>query len=286
MPRTITELTRRTVFDLLSASDVLWAGRLSESDFLARLYDLTKIPSNDHRFTNAKGDIAQHRDNWNDWDDDWIFWDARFNLLRATDDEFARFLCQTVHPVVRQNTDEARALVDDYNRLLAADGWSIVVADRLSGKPVYAAQRTGQRVGVFEEPTGWTKVDRQAQEIRDRLHEAATEEQFQTVGLLCREVIISACQQVYNADRHSQPADVPPSPTDAKRMLDAILNVELAGPSNQESRAHAKAAVRLALALQHKRTAEFRMAALCAEAATSVVNILAILAGRRGLPPT
>ena len=141
-------------------------------------------------------------------------------------------------------------------------------------------------VGVFEEPTGWAKVDRQAQEVRDRLHEASTEEQFQTVGLLCREVIISACQEVYDPAHHPTPAgQVAPSVTDAKRMLDAILGVELAGPSDQESRAHAKAAVRLALALQHKRTADFRMAALCAEAAASVVNILAILAGRRGPPP-
>lgn len=65
-------------------------------------------------------------------------------------------------------------------------------------------------------------------------------------------------------------------------MLEAFFSAELAGSSNEESRAHAKAALRLALALQHKRTADFRMAALCAEATSSVVNILAVLAGRRG----
>jgi hypothetical protein len=43
-----------------------------------------------------------------------------------------------------------------------------------------------------------------------------------------------------------------------------------------------KAAVRLALALQHKRFADFRTAALCAEGTWSVVNMLAIVAGRRG----
>lgn len=52
--------------------------------------------------------------------------------------------------------------------------------------------------------------------------------------------------------------------------------------ANEEARAHARAALRLALALQHKRTADFRIAALCAEATASVVNILAVLAGRRG----
>lgn len=43
-----------------------------------------------------------------------------------------------------------------------------------------------------------------------------------------------------------------------------------------------KAAVRLALALQHKRLADFRTAALCAEGTWSVVNMLAIVASRRG----
>jgi hypothetical protein len=41
-------------------------------------------------------------------------------------------------------------------------------------------------------------------------------------------------------------------------------------------------AVALSLALQHKRTADFRMAALCSEGTLSVVNMLAIIAGRRG----
>jgi hypothetical protein len=35
------------------------------------------------------------------------------------------------------------------------------------------------------------------------------------------------------------------------------------------------------LHLQHKRTASFRDAALCSEATTSVVNLIAIIAGRR-----
>lgn len=115
-----------------------------------------------------------------------------------------------------------------------------------------------------------------------RLDTASTEEQYQAVGLLCREVLISVALEVYLPGWHSSVNDVEPSQTDAKRMLDAIFEIELKGQSNEEARAHAKAAVRLALALQHKRTANFQMAALCAEATTSVVNMLAILAGRRG----
>ena len=72
-----------------------------------------------------------------------------------------------------------------------------------------------------------------------------------------------------------------PSATDAKRMLDAYIAVELAGGANEASRRHAKSALDLANALQHQRTASFREAAMCVEATTAVVNVIAIVAGRR-----
>jgi hypothetical protein len=174
-----------------------------------------------------------------------------------------------------------RELVGAFNEALAADGWQIVEGKSFSGKPIFVRQAAG-RVVVFEEPTGSQKVDRQLQEMKLRLDSAETEEQWQAVGLLCREALISVAQEVYSPAKHPQIDDVKPSATDAKRMLEAIFSVELKGSSNDEARAHARAAVNLALALPHKRTPDFRTAALCAEGTWSVVNMLAILAGRRG----
>lgn len=134
---------------------------------------------------------------------------------------------------------------------------------------------------VFEEPTGWPRVDRGIYELRRRLEQAQTEEQYQAVGLLCRETLISVAQVVYDQQRHSSTDDVSPSGTDAKRMLDAYIAVELAGGPNEAVRGHARAALTLAVALQHHRTATYRQAALCTEATTSVVNLVAIISGRR-----
>lgn len=64
-------------------------------------------------------------------------------------------------------------------------------------------------------------------------------------------------------------------------MLEAYISSELAGGSNEELRKHARAAFDLANALQHRRTATFRDAALCAEATTSIVNLIAIVSGKR-----
>ena len=131
------------------------------------------------------------------------------------------------------------------------------------------------------EPTGWPKVDRTLTEVRSRLATAQSEEQFQAVGLLCREALISLSQAVYNPLRHPSLDGVVPSATDAKRMLESYFASEMDGAANKIARAHARAAVDLAVELQHRRTAEFRAAALCVEATGSVVNVIAIVSGRR-----
>jgi len=145
--------------------------------------------------------------------------------------------------------------------------------------PVINLVRTGHQ--ELPEPTGWQRVDRCVGELRDRLASSSTEEQYQTVGLLGREALISLAQAVYVADRHPSLDGTPPSPTDGKRMLEAFIAVELAGGAYEEARRHARSALEFAVALQHRRTASFRDAAMCAEATTAVVNIVAIVAGRR-----
>lgn len=136
------------------------------------------------------------------------------------------------------------------------------------------------RAPRIEEPTGWPRVDRTVGEIRGRLAAAETEEQFQAVGLLCREAIISLAQAVHDPGRHPPLDATPPSETDAKRLLEAFVAAELSGASS-EVRRHARASYDLAVHLQHKRTAAFREAALCVEATTSLINAIAIISGRR-----
>jgi hypothetical protein len=141
--------------------------------------------------------------------------------------------------------------------------------------------RGGPSGGQLSEPTGWGRVDRTVTELRKQLAAAEAEEQFQTVGLLCREALISLAQAVFDPDEHATVDGVKASPTDAKRMLEAYIAVAFAGSENEYTRKHARAAVDLAVSLQHQRTATFRRAATCAEATTSVVNLIAIAAGRR-----
>jgi hypothetical protein len=131
------------------------------------------------------------------------------------------------------------------------------------------------------EPTGWQRVDRALREAKSRLTAANTEEQFQAIGLLCREILISTGQSVFDPISHPTLDGTKASSTDAKRMLEAYIAKELDHTANEYVRKHAKAALDLALSMQHKRTATLRDTGICLEATSSVVNVIAILAGRR-----
>lgn len=131
------------------------------------------------------------------------------------------------------------------------------------------------------EPTGWERVDRNIEKIIHLLETATNEEDFQAVGLICRELIISLAQAVYSPELHQSVDGVNPSETDAKRMLENYIASELAGSPNEDIRKYAKNAYQLSVILQHRRNANFRQAALCVEATRSLINIVAIISGHR-----
>lgn len=147
----ITDLTRRNIFDFIALEKVLWAGRLEEDQFVVRVWpDAADLPSYDRRFSGALADIHHHRVfNPDDWPDDWIFGDSRFNLTGGSDDQFLAFLAEVVHPVVRPNADEADDLVTKFNRQLRPDGYQLIVGSRISSRPIYA----GARVTGSHSPT-------------------------------------------------------------------------------------------------------------------------------------
>jgi hypothetical protein len=146
-------------------------------------------------------------------------------------------------------------------------------------QPLIAGVR--QDSGREFEATGWGRVDRTILKAKTHLAAAKGEEDYQTVGLNCREALISLAEVVWDPHHHPTLDQVPPSPTDAKRKLEAFMAVELATNANEQARKHARAALDLAVGLQHKRSANWRDAAMCLEATTSVVNLIAIVQGRR-----
>lgn len=140
----ISEATRRDIIDYIITNSVIWSGRLEEPEFLSRLFDLSRLPTTDHRrsqYPTAYEDIWQHRVNNTDWNDDWVFYDSRFRIFRAEDEVFLRFLCEMLHPVVRSNPEEVTTLQQVFNKFLYQDGYEIAERSRMSDRPIFAARK-------------------------------------------------------------------------------------------------------------------------------------------------
>jgi predicted nucleotide-binding protein len=139
----ITTLTRRNVFDWMRVAKINWAGQLDEAEFLARIWDLESLPSRDHRHRTAAGDIRRHRVlNPEDWPDDWVFSDGRFNLMKCDDETLLRFLSEMLHPVVRGADDDVQSMVRTVNSHLERDGYVLKQTGSISGYPVFSGVRS------------------------------------------------------------------------------------------------------------------------------------------------
>lgn len=159
----ITDVTRQDIIDIIK--DGLWVsydepvydgetgdyidgypvripvyGRLSEIDFLNRIYDLEHMPSTDSRFTNAKQDIYKHTILNDDWEPYWYLSDERFCLSNGNDDEYLlRFICEMLHPAVRDEKTGWKEYLKAFNNLLGPDGYVLTAVKKISGRDVFEA---------------------------------------------------------------------------------------------------------------------------------------------------
>ena len=271
----IREGTRRKIVDMLVLRDAPFHGRLDYMDFLKRVWPLDEMPSEDGRFKTATRDIATHR-SFGDWDDSHLLLE-RLNLARGPDDEFLRFLEALVHPLVVTDETEALDLVSAINGSLDRDGFHLVETDRIFVKPIYGAKPVSL-VRAALEPTLWEKVDRQVKAMREQLSRAASEEEYQAVGHLGREVMISLAQAVIDPAKAIGEDGKPPSSTDAVRLLDAYIGKTLSGGGNEALRRSVRGVVKATSAVLHDRKATPRDAALVAELVSSSVHLMHILA--------
>ncbi len=133
--------TRSNILDGFLITRIPWFGQLDQPSFLGRLYDLSRLPSYDGRYKTAAEDIYKHTVLNNDWPDEWIFTDTRFNLLHSSDKEFLDFLCLTLHPTVRQSNDELTTLLEIYTNNLKRDEFTIDRTSEIAGRPIFSPQK-------------------------------------------------------------------------------------------------------------------------------------------------
>ena len=137
-------------------------------------------------------------------------------------------------------------------------------------------------IETFVELDDWERIRRTVTKIKRDSSIAKNEEDFQSIGLLCREVIISLAQAVYNPVVHGTEDEkgVKIGETDAVRMIGNYISIELSGSSNDELRAYAKNTNKLANRLTHERNATKKDMLLSVSSTIALINFIGIIAGK------
>jgi len=192
---------RQDVIDGLKLQRVSWAGALNEVEFLQRIYDLTALPSTDDRKPynkNAAADIWQHRVNNEDWDDDWIYADSRFALLDGPADIFLRFLCEMLHPLVREGRDEVLSLAAQINDQLRPAGWKLFEDRPLAGRPRFRPGRlsqSGDRAGKRSRHVAEALSAGNMEKEIERMEDAIERDPALAIGT-AKELVESCCKTI------------------------------------------------------------------------------------------
>lgn len=118
------------------------------------------------------------------------------------------------------------------------------------------------------ETTGWDAVDGQVAQLRIRLAKSETSEDFQAIGLLCRDILISLGEAAHDPAEHGEVGE---SGVD---RLNAVVDAYSPGESNQKLRKLLKATFDYANVVQHQRTGAMHEAGICAEATVAATQII------------
>lgn len=204
MPNKISEITRRNIFDYIQVEGFSWCGRLEETDFLSRIFDLEKLGSLDSRFANASGDIWQHRvNNPDDWPDNWIFQDKRFNLYGCDDSIFLNFLCELIHPLVRSESSEVNKLLQIFNDSLKDDNFEIIEKTKISNRPIFVGRMKITGKDSIEKKGNAIKEFLSAEYVSQQINlmESSIDKSPHIAIGLAKELIETCCKSILNEQK-------------------------------------------------------------------------------------
>lgn len=253
----ITDRTRKNIIQIFKSEGVKWTGNLNDVDFLSRIYDLDALPSTDARYKTAKWDISTHRVSFpSDWREDWVFGDPRFDLHHCPDEDFLRFLGETIDPAVRPDQKEADLLLQEFNRALGEDGIQIVKATTPFGNVRYQAKPTTSNTVALPEiqetvaKLNWGYVDRELTRIRDSI------EKDPELAIGTAKELVESVSKTILTERGKTPTGKEDLPKLVRTTLQALA---LLGASQEEKRTNDAAKKILgALATLVQSTAELR----------------------------
>ena len=225
----VTDITRRNIIDDLRLNFSAYHGRLDELAFLKRIYDLSKLESTDGRFDTFEGDYWQHRVNNYDWPDDWFFEDSRFSLMQGEDSAFLRFLCETLHPLVRPNSEEAQTMLEMYNSYLMDDGYELYTVKKQSNRNVYSFRKIGSPAVKFGniEKVGREFIKEQLSKCEQKLALGDYDGAITNARSLVEDVIVRDIHKQLTGKEMESKGDLINDYKAIKKMLNLVENSDL-----------------------------------------------------------
>ena len=135
---------RKKILLELKNNKISWAGKLSDVDFLLRIYDLDSMDSMDSMHQNATQEIRKNTNkSFKGWPKYWVFDDTfHFNLPKCSDEEYLTFLCEMINPYVRPDQNEQESLLLLFNKYIKESGYEIVKDCNTLGNVEYKPKDT------------------------------------------------------------------------------------------------------------------------------------------------
>ena len=118
----------------------------------------------------------------------------------------------------------------------------------------------------------WYKVEGNLRSARRSFQTAQTIEDFQAIGIQCRETILSLAEAITEYQTPGEKHPISNQTTDS--IFEKLFNEIFKDSSKDQFRAYAKSCLKLANALQHERTATYLQANLCVEATAHLVGLI------------
>lgn len=273
--------TKQNIFDEIRSRHIRWSGKLDEVDFLKRFINISEYPSSDSRFDDLSGDIWQHRViNPMDWDDNWIFTDERINLME-NDELFKLFLCELLHPTVR-DSEEANNIREMLNYYLKKDGYQIVVDEQFYQLGLYTYKFT--EINPTQIVKGFKTADEFVHEAYEKIDKRIREEDYSGAVTSARTLIEDAIKDIYyqiTGDNLEKIDDL----QDGYKKIQKFLKLDYDKDSNEDKVKILRSFVNIINGLspiinkmgdRHatKSTAQRNSALFCTDAAKIFVNFL------------
>ena len=229
------QITRQELIDELRLLPFPYNGKIGEVEFLESVFGVDHLPSTDYRCPTMSSDITQHRVQFKDWQDDWIYSDARLNLRDWR--LLKKFIERLLHPVVRTNVTEIALLVDLFNRHFARDGWEVRPEGQVQSRSLYRVMPKTTHPPILANDR---KLVELGPHIAAQVQRAMTNFEADpavAVGV-AKELVESVCKEVLRKKGRPLPPDTTALTGLAKQALNAAREgcVELEGVAGEHAR--------------------------------------------------